>query len=228
MKFFDGLYPYEIVLLVLGVLLFLVLILAFVVLLTRKQPYGKLLIFFAIPIIMIGFPGVKSFEVSAGVVKIEKDTRALEENPTDKNLRVSLEKTVANLSARPIADPHASTTIARAQLAPGNGTAAEARLEKALKEASQLPSAIDLKRRIELDRKLPALTSQVEQNPDNAAAKTELTRTVREVDKFQIANPETNNIYKRRSENETTIFSYGYFNHNAPCSYQCLRRCPNS
>ncbi len=43
MNFFDGLYPYEIVLLVLGVLLFLVLMVAFVVLLVRGKPFVKVL-----------------------------------------------------------------------------------------------------------------------------------------------------------------------------------------
>jgi len=191
MNFFDGLYPYEIIMLVLGVLLFLVLILAFVVLLTRGKSYGKLLLFFAIPIIMIGFPSIKSFEISTDSIKLVKDTMALEKDPTNNNLRASLEQTVAKVAARPIADPSVSTTIARAQLALGNDNAAEERIDKALKETPQLPAALELKKRIELDRKLSALTLQVEQNPDNATAKTELTRTVKEVDKFQIANPET-------------------------------------
>jgi tetratricopeptide (TPR) repeat protein len=191
MKFFDGLYPYEIVLLVLGVLLFLVLIIAFVVFLVRKQPYGKLLVFFAIPIIMIGFPGVKSFEISADAIKIEKEAQALEKDPTNNAVRASLEQTVANVSARPITDPHASTSIARAQLALGNDSAAETRIGRVLKEAPQLPAALELKKRIELDRRLSALTSQVEQNPNNAAAKAELAGAVRELDKFQIVNPKT-------------------------------------
>ncbi len=191
MKFFDGLYPYEIVLLVLGVLLFLVLILAFVLLIMRGKPYGKILMSFAIPILMVGFPGVKSFEISESAIKIEKYTEALQENPTDKNLRESLEKEVAGVSARPFADPHASVTIARAQIALGDNTAAEAKIEKVLKEAPQLPAALELKKRIELDRNLAALTSQVEQNPIDAAAKAKLANTVSEVAHLKIANPET-------------------------------------
>ena len=191
MKFFDGLYPYEIVLLVLGVLLFLVLILAFVLLLMRGKPYGKILMSFAIPILMVGFPGVKSFEISESAVKIEKYTRALQENPTDNNLRESLAKEVRSVSARPLADPHVSVTIARAQLALGDNTAAETNINKALEKAPQLPAAVDLKKRIELERNLAALTFQVEQNPNDVAAKAKLAKTVSEVTHLKIANPVT-------------------------------------
>jgi tetratricopeptide (TPR) repeat protein len=191
MKFFDGLFPYEVVLLVLGVLLFLVLLLVFVVLVIRGKPYGKILMSFAIPIVMVGFPGIKSFEISESVVKIEKNTQALQQNPTDKNVRESLAKEVASVSARSLADPKASVTIARAQIALGDNTAAEANLKKALNAAPQLPAALELKKRIELDRNLVEFTSQVEQNPSNAAAKAKLENTVREAAPLKIANPET-------------------------------------
>jgi tetratricopeptide (TPR) repeat protein len=191
MKFFDGLYPYEIVMLVLGVLLFLVLIIAFVVLVMRGKAYSKLFAFFVIPIVMVGFPGIKSLEISESVVKIDTYTRAIQENPTDNNLRESLEKEVASVSGRPLVDPHVSVTIARAQIALGDNAAADGNVKKALKEAPQLPAALELKKRIELDRNLAALVSQVEQNPNDVAAKAKLTNTVSEVGHLKIANPVT-------------------------------------
>lgn len=197
MKFFDGLYPYEIVMLVLGVLLFLVLILAFVVLVMRGKPYGKLFAFFAIPVLMVGFPGVKSFEFSESVIKVEKYTRALQVNPTDKNLRESLAKEVASVSARPLVDPHVSVTIARAQIALGDNAAADGNVKKALKEAPQLPAALELKKRIELYRNLAALTSKVEQNPSDTAAKAKLATTVNEVAQLPMASPETMTNFAR-------------------------------
>lgn len=191
MQFFDGLYPYEIVMLALGVFLFLVLILAFVMLVMRGQPYGKLFMFFVLPIVMVGFPGVKSFEISRDLFKIEKYTRDLEKDPTDKSLRESLKQEVANVSDRPLADPRASTTIARAQLALGHEAAAVTRVEKALEKAPQLPAALELKKRIELNRDLSTLTSQVEQNPGDAGARTKLAATVGAVTQLPVASPKT-------------------------------------
>lgn len=190
MKFFDGLYPYEIVLLVLGVLLFLVLILAFTLVVIRGKPYGKFFPFFVLPILMIGFPGVKTFEISESMVKIEKYTQALQQSPTDVKLRASLTKEVANLSARPLTDPQASISIARAQFALGDTTAAKENLKKTLNVAPEMPAALELKERIELDRNLAALVSQVEQNPGNAEARDQLAKTVVRVAPLKFANPE--------------------------------------
>lgn len=191
MKFFDGLYPYEVVLLVLGVLLFLVLVLAFAVAVIRGKPYGKLFPFFILPILMIGFPGVKSIEISKSVVKIEKDTQELQQRPTDSKLRASLTKEVATLSARPVTDPQASVSIARAQFALGDTMAAKENLKKTLNVAPQMPAALELKERIELDRNLADLASQVEQNPRNDEARAQLAKTVVRVAPLKIANPET-------------------------------------
>lgn len=190
MKLFDGLYHYEVVLLVMGALLFLTLIFAFILFVTRGKPYGKLISFFAIPIIMVGFPGVKSVELSASTLKIEKNVPALEKNPTDTNLRRSLEQEVAVVASRPFNDPHISVNIARAQLALGNNADAEARIQKVIATSPNLPSARELKKRIDLDRTLTVLTNQVEQNPSDAASKAKLAATVREVAPLNTANPE--------------------------------------
>ncbi|MSN26127.1 MAG: hypothetical protein GJV46_09695 [Geobacter sp.] len=191
MKIFDGLYPFEMVLLVLGVLFFLVLLVAFALLVVRGKPFGKLFAFFVIPVAMVGFPGIKSIEFSNSVVKIEKATHELQANPTDKKLRESLDKELANVSARPLSNPQDSVTVARAQVALGNNAAAEENLKKALAVNPQLPEALELKKRIDLDTKLAELTSQAEQKPENAAVKSKLTNTVNEIVTFKTANPLT-------------------------------------
>ncbi|MBN1570771.1 MAG: tetratricopeptide repeat protein [Acidobacteria bacterium] len=181
MRLFDGLYPYEIIMLLLGVLLFLVLLCVFVALVIRKQPYVKLFIFFALPIVMIGFPGIKSIEISESMVKIERDIENLKRDPMNIDSRVSLNENLAKVSARPISDPDLSATIARAQIAIGNETAAEARVARILREAPRQPVALELKRQIEFERRLVELTAQVKQNPGNAAAKAELQNAIDEV-----------------------------------------------
>jgi len=191
MNYFAGLYPFEVALLILGALFFLVLVFAFAVLIVRGKPYGKLFAFFAIPIVMVGFPGIKSIEFSQSVVKIDKVTHDLQENPNDKNLRASLAKEVASVSERPLANPQSTVTVARAQVALGDNAAAEANLKKALAVAPQLPAALELKKRIDLDRNLAALTTQAEQNPHNAAIKARLANTVSEAAGIKAASPVT-------------------------------------
>src|SRR5436305_6938997 len=100
MSFFDGLYSYEVVLLVLGAVFFLVLMIAFVVLLSQGKPYGTLLVAFVIPIVMIGFPAIKSVQYHDGVVTIDKLTHDLQHNPTDSAKRAELNQKVSELASR--------------------------------------------------------------------------------------------------------------------------------
>ncbi len=191
MKFFDGLYAYEIVLLVLGALLFMVLILAFMVLVMRGQPFSKLFAFFAVPIVMIGFPSIQSMEFFNGIIKIQKYTHDLEQDPENKTARNALAGEVTRISDRPSSDPGVATTLARAQIALGDNGAAEANVQKALRVAPQLPDALELKKRIELDRNLAALTAQAQQDPNNVAVRAELQKTVIEATRQPIASPVT-------------------------------------
>ena len=191
MNIFNGLNSFEVMLLILGVLFFLTLVLAFIVFVKRGRPFGKLFPFFAIPILMIGFPSIKSIEFSKDMIKIEKYTRALEQNPTDKNLRDALASRLASVSGRPSVNPNVATTIARAQIVLGDNAAAEANVQKALQAAPQLSAALELKKRIELDRNLATLTAQAQQDPNNVAVRAELQRTVTEATRQPIASPVT-------------------------------------
>src|SRR5437764_13466487 len=103
------------------------------------MPYGNLLMFFAIPLVMMGFPGIKSIELQQGVVKIDKLTHDLQQHPTDAAKRAELNQTVSQVSSRPVADPNAIASIARAQFALGDHKAAEANLKKVMQKAPELP-----------------------------------------------------------------------------------------
>jgi len=191
MRFFEGLYSYEIVLLALGTLMFLMLLFAFVYSLIKKQALGRLFGFFLFPIVMIGFPVVSSIKLMNNLIEITKATRELEQRPTDKSAREDLVTAVQSVAARPLSNPETLTTIAHAQVALGNDAGALTNLDKALRKDPNLLEATQLKGRIELVRDMDKLTTHVENNPADAAAKAELQRKVADVAKTPIANPET-------------------------------------
>src|SRR5262245_60678264 len=124
MRFFEGLYSYEIVLLALGTLMFLMLLFAFVYSLIKKQALGRLFGFFLFPIVMIGFPVVSSIKLMNNLIEITKATRELEQRPTDKSAREDLVTAVQSVAARPLSNPETLTTIAHAQVALGNDAGA--------------------------------------------------------------------------------------------------------
>jgi len=189
-KLVDGLYGFEIVLGALGVLLFVVLIPMLLRQILRDKPYGGLLAFFALPVAMIGFPGLKSIQFKDGVISLEKDAHQLQEDPTNKELREKVARQVSEINTRAPKDPETKTKVAQAQFELGDHAAAEAAVDEALKERPQLPGAVKLKQRIVLDRKLSELSATVTQNPTNQQAKKQLEEMTHDVAQQPIASPE--------------------------------------
>lgn len=120
MSIFTGLYGYEIIMLVLGVVLFLVLIFILLRSVVKDQPWGKLVPFFLLPIFMIGFPSFKKLSYDDGKIELEKATHSLSDNPTDTATRKQAEAAIRNVEGRGQQDPGALVAIAGAHWALGN------------------------------------------------------------------------------------------------------------
>jgi tetratricopeptide (TPR) repeat protein len=191
MKPFDGLYAYEIVLLILGTVLFVAILIAFLRQVFTKQAYGGLLAFFVLPIIMIGFPAFQSFKIAGIEADLAARTQAVQQNPTNEQARAALQQDAEQLGSRPLADAQVNANLAAAQYALGNEDAAKLNLQKALQANPALPAAQDVKRKIELSDKLATLVPQVEAAPANEAAKQELSQTVAQLSTVRVANPNT-------------------------------------
>lgn len=190
MQLFDGLYLYEIILLVLGVAMFFVLLYFLASYLKNGKPVAGLLLFFAIPLVMIAYPSIQSFDISATEIKIQTASAQLEKDPTDKTARVALTSDVAAIANRPLSSPTVLTTLARAQLALGDTAAAQQNISKALQSAPSSAAAVKLNNRIDLENKLPALTQAVQADTNNAEAKTQLNNALTEVNSTPVVNPQ--------------------------------------
>ena len=186
---FDGFYLFEWVLMILGVILFVVLVIAFFYQLVHKRSIGTLLAFFVLDIAMIGYPSLKSLEIQGGLVTIEKETNAVLRNPGDTQARAALQQQVDKLSQRSFSQPTNLTAISKAEFALGNEPAAKTKLDKALQRNPDLQQAQQLKTKIDnLDRLAP-LTAKVQSNPADEKAKAELAQTLRAVNQQPVANP---------------------------------------
>lgn len=188
-KLTDGLYPFEVVLLVLGVVLFIAILIAFLRNVFRDKPYGGLLVFFVIPIAMIGYSSIQSVQIGEGTVTIATKTAELVKSPDDQQLRVSLQTDVAKLSSRPISNAQTVATLAEAQFALGNDTEAQTNLQKAIKANPKLPAATQLQKKIQLTQNLNALTERAKSQPADTATKAELQNTITALQQVGVANP---------------------------------------
>jgi len=186
---FEGLYLFEVVMLVLGILLFVMLGIAFFYQLVRKSTIVPLLGFFAVPIAMIGYPSIKDIEFKDGMVIIDQTTRQLTYNPTDLQARRDLQQQLAKVVNRPIYSPQHISVVAQAQYALGNEEAAKSNLRKALEANPETPAALDLQKRIISVDTLKEQASQVEADPRNEAARTKLANTLTQTSELKFANP---------------------------------------
>jgi Flp pilus assembly protein TadD len=186
---FDGMYLRDIVLLFAGVVLFVVLLIAFLRQIFTNRPYKGLLMFFFVPIVMIGWPAISQIKIEQGVVEIQKQTDAVQKNPQDAQARGALQAQLKDLEGRPFKDPKTLASIGRAQFALGNETAAQTNLQKALATNPTEEKAQDLKKRIDVANQVKSLTQAAEQQPNNPQVKQNLATAVRQADQLKLANP---------------------------------------
>jgi hypothetical protein len=186
MKFFDGLYGYEIVILVLGVCLFLAALIKFV---KEKKPNAGLIAFFLVSLGMIGYPSWQSIEYKDGVFSIQKKVHDLQADPGNEALRASLQQEVSKVETRPSSTPEANLAVAQAHFALGNEAVAKEKLDAALQKAPESADAKELKSRIELSDKLTALTAKAESAPNDTTTKAQLDQAVKQAAQIKFANP---------------------------------------
>jgi hypothetical protein len=105
---FEGLRGYEILMVVLGTLFFIVLL---VRLLRTRDNYGGLIAFFLLAIVMIGYPSIQKIKYDNGVVEIDKIGSGEVPPPSDPKARASVAETLAFVEQR------APTPITQARVA---------------------------------------------------------------------------------------------------------------
>jgi hypothetical protein len=189
MMTFDGLYSYEVAILVGGGVLFLVLVLVLLRQVLTNRKYAALLPFFLVSIAMMGFPAITKIQIDKGTLEIDKTTHELQNKPQDKETRTALEADLSKIASRPIRDPNVLTTLAKAQFALGHDEEAESNVNKVLTTAPNLTAAAELKTKIDLTKNLTKLTIAAESEPDNPRVREELQSTYSKLKQAPVANP---------------------------------------
>src|SRR5260370_4724426 len=146
----DGLYFYEIALLILGVVLFFVLVVILIVLVKQGRSIAPLLLFFVIAVLMIGFPAVSKVKFDESGVEIDKAAAALARNPSDGTAKAKLERLVAEIKPRATRSAEGLVKLARAEAVLGNPSKALGTLDQALRRDPELKTAKDLKARLKM------------------------------------------------------------------------------
>jgi hypothetical protein len=178
----GGLYWYEIVLLVLGVALFLVLLLGLRRNLAAGKSYAGLLPFFILTIAMIGYPSIKSIQYNNGMVEINTTAEQIAKNPDDpanKARSVELQAQLNRFAERAGSEQD-KATIAKAREA--------VMLVERNSKGKSLPGR-ETQGNPEILERVSALTKQVEERPNEAALRQQLTEAVRQLKSSGGSNP---------------------------------------
>ncbi len=161
---FDGLLLYEITLLILGVVLFLILSIGLLYYIIKKEQIAKLLFFFFIPIVMIGYPSITQITISNDRIELSKLQNKVIEDPEDSVAVQKMEQLTEKLEKR------ASTTdelvqIGTSNLLLGNNERAENLADEALTKDKTNEAARDVKDMAILQQRIREIPVQEEAAP---------------------------------------------------------------
>ncbi len=133
MNILQGIQLHELILMILGFILGLSLIFIFLYTALKSKPNLKLLYGFFAPLVMIGYPSIRSIEFSKDVIKIDKLVEQVNQNPTDTVAQRNLVNNLQQLPAsRCKTSSDALATIANAQASLGLYDSAKVMAQRAV------------------------------------------------------------------------------------------------
>jgi hypothetical protein len=184
MQLLDGLSLYEIILIVLGVLLFLVLLLRLVFKTPAADQWKWITALFLVSVIMIGYPSIQKIKYDNGMLEIEKWSREVERNPADTAARGQLARALGDIGNRSITSPEKLVNVAAANAALGDTLKALTYVDQAIKTEPGFSKARALQSTyltptVKAERTITKLAS----NPRDAESREELKQNLRELEK---------------------------------------------
>lgn len=157
-KLTDGLALYEVLLFVLGSLLFLILLFLLVLFGLRKRQLKPLLLFFIVPIVMLGWPSIAKIQVDNEGLTLVKNLKELEKYPDNKALQAKVQQSIHELEEKEVSAPNMLANIAKAKFLLGEDEAALETIQRIPEDRKTEVGAAGLRQTIlvtqDLERKM--------------------------------------------------------------------------
>ncbi len=179
----EGLFLYEIILMILGILLFLALLIRFIVKLPSGDQWKWFTVLFLVCVVMIGYPGIMKVKFDNGMIEIERWSRMVEQNPADSAAKAQLKSAIAAVHDEQLTSAENLAKVAVANAVLGDTLKALTYVDRALSdrpdftEARVLQSAYSTVT-VRTDR----MIKRLEANPRDAALRSELNQNLRELE----------------------------------------------
>ncbi len=157
-KLTDGLQLHEVVMFMLGGLLFMVLLFLIVLFALRKRQLKPLLLFFIIPVVMLGWPSIAKIQLNQEGLMLVNNLKELEKYPDNETLQNKVEQSIQVLEEKNVNAPDKLADIARAKYLLGKNKAALETISKIPEADKAVLGVADLQRTIhttqDIERKL--------------------------------------------------------------------------
>ncbi len=183
MNYLEGLLLHEIILMVLGILLFLVLLVGMAAYIFRKEPIRKFLAFFPIPIVMIAYPSVEKVKFLNNLMELDKKIEQVINNPADSVAATELKNSLDKIEAYPNKTPETLTTLSKGHVILGELRTAERYVDSALAADPSLPKAREVKNIVQAEQNI----EQIKKDSTNQEAQTQLKNNLEMLE--QVATP---------------------------------------
>jgi tetratricopeptide (TPR) repeat protein len=193
MKLLEGVLFYEFVLILLGVMVSMALLFAFLQSVKQNKTNLKPIYAFIVPLIMIGYPSIQKIQFENGIINIEKAAKEVEKNPLDTLLQKQLVQSLNQLSAPRLNESAAAlSAVANAQVALGRYDAAQMSIRQAGQLDSTAAPVIAGKQKIkkktdskkQFDQKVKQFDKQLkmlEKQPQNKMVRDSISQALKEV-----------------------------------------------
>lgn len=120
----DGLKTHFAIMLYSGLATLMVLLFLLVLRAIRRERLGALLPFFAIPVVLMGFPFLETIKISRDGVELKKLAQLLEQEPENAEARAEFEELLLAMDSRPYGQPDNLFELAKAHVVAGDTGAA--------------------------------------------------------------------------------------------------------
>ena len=201
-KITDGLRLYEVIILVLGSLMFIALIIMMIIYASQKRNLKPLFMFFAVPVLLLVWPSIQKIKIDGKGAEIEKQVAEVQKNPTEEN-KEKLKDLVSDVENRDVKDPEVKKDVAKAHFILGNVKAAEQTIHSLPSKDTADAQVADIKKSIAVSHLLQQQILEVKQNPTDSNKIKELNETKIEATQLQLKNPEVTNNIKVANEQIT-------------------------
>ena len=203
-KLFNNLYIYEIVMLFLGIFLFMLLCVALAYLLYKGENIKKLLYFFVVSIIMIGYPSIQEIQIENDKIAFTKFKKQVRDNPNDTTALANLEKLLPTMESRS-KSPDDLIQLSEAYVLTENSEKAIEVAEKGIKKEASIEESETLRQEHLTSFKNIKQAAKIQKEIVKRKSSDSIILSTDQLQKIKTLNPKTRSYFNQKYMQKSVI-----------------------